>query len=530
MNTSDAPNVDPDERATHGSQHGQPHTPHDSHTTAPPRTGTFDRFFAWLRGLGIVRGNDRWFAGVAGGIAAKAGIDPILVRGVFVVLAVLGGPGILLYLAAWVLLPDAQGRIHFEDLVRGRASAGVITVAIILGVVLVLPLVFWALRSVFFTPFSWDVWGIFPDWMQVVFTVLWWGFVVPGLVIWLISWFATGAGRRTDRESAQHTFAQQAQSWGQQAGEWGQRVGEQAGAWGEDIGRKAGEWGDRVGQQTSDWAQQVGRSEPPALNPRPSAAFVLISLGMGLFVGASVAGLSMVASFSPGTTLTLGLLAGVSILAVAMIVAGIRGTESGWIGFVAFCGVIALIFSPLTTVLPEQTEVVPFGNTRVVVEPTDSDRAVLTLFGNSTVDLQQLGQFAKPRSIEVWMIAGNVNVLLPDSAPTMVRVSLVAGNVRDERVGSDERRQGGVFMSRTISHHAAGLSPDEVIDVHIRMVAGNATVEGGSSVQADAGDRDQRESLTQEQAGQGRHDQERDALQREIDELTDRLEELENAR
>ncbi|QIM15913.1 PspC domain-containing protein [Leucobacter insecticola] len=77
-------------------------------------------FFAWIRGLGITRSSDRWFAGVAGGIAAKAKIDPLIVRGVFVVLALLGGPGILLYLVGWLLLPDVNGRIRMEDLIRGE--------------------------------------------------------------------------------------------------------------------------------------------------------------------------------------------------------------------------------------------------------------------------------------------------------------------------------------------------------------------------------------------------------------------------
>ncbi|MGQ0742728.1 MAG: PspC domain-containing protein, partial [Acidimicrobiales bacterium] len=46
--------------------------------------------------------------GVAGGLAGYFGIDPIIVRIAFVVLA-MGGPGVLLYLAAWALLPPDDG-------------------------------------------------------------------------------------------------------------------------------------------------------------------------------------------------------------------------------------------------------------------------------------------------------------------------------------------------------------------------------------------------------------------------------------
>ena len=49
--------------------------------------------------------NDRKLAGVAGGIARYLGVDPTVVRIVFVVLA-LTGTSILVYLAAWILMPE----------------------------------------------------------------------------------------------------------------------------------------------------------------------------------------------------------------------------------------------------------------------------------------------------------------------------------------------------------------------------------------------------------------------------------------
>ncbi|QIM18012.1 PspC domain-containing protein [Leucobacter coleopterorum] len=105
-------------------------TPDPDPQSPPQPTGGF---FAWIRGLGIARGSDRWFAGVAGGIAAKAGIDPLIVRGIFVVLALLGGPGILLYLAGWLLLPDFSGRIRLEDLFRGRAEGWTIVAVVVVA-------------------------------------------------------------------------------------------------------------------------------------------------------------------------------------------------------------------------------------------------------------------------------------------------------------------------------------------------------------------------------------------------------------
>jgi phage shock protein PspC (stress-responsive transcriptional regulator) len=54
-------------------------------------------------------GDDRLIAGVASGIAAYFDVDVVVVRVVLVVLALVGGIGVPLYLAAWLLVPE-EGR------------------------------------------------------------------------------------------------------------------------------------------------------------------------------------------------------------------------------------------------------------------------------------------------------------------------------------------------------------------------------------------------------------------------------------
>jgi phage shock protein PspC (stress-responsive transcriptional regulator) len=49
---------------------------------------------------------DRMVAGVAGGIANYMSVDPVIVRILFVALAIFGGGGIILYLACWLLMPE----------------------------------------------------------------------------------------------------------------------------------------------------------------------------------------------------------------------------------------------------------------------------------------------------------------------------------------------------------------------------------------------------------------------------------------
>ena len=49
--------------------------------------------------------NDRLIAGVAGGLGEYLGLDPVIIRVLFVILAVAGGPGVLLYIILWLVMP-----------------------------------------------------------------------------------------------------------------------------------------------------------------------------------------------------------------------------------------------------------------------------------------------------------------------------------------------------------------------------------------------------------------------------------------
>ena len=49
--------------------------------------------------------SNRQIAGVCGGLAEYFSMDATLLRVLFIVLAVLGGSGIVLYLAMWIIVP-----------------------------------------------------------------------------------------------------------------------------------------------------------------------------------------------------------------------------------------------------------------------------------------------------------------------------------------------------------------------------------------------------------------------------------------
>ena len=48
--------------------------------------------------------DDRWLAGVCGGLAKYFNVDPTLVRVIFVILALIGLGGVIIYLILWVII------------------------------------------------------------------------------------------------------------------------------------------------------------------------------------------------------------------------------------------------------------------------------------------------------------------------------------------------------------------------------------------------------------------------------------------
>jgi phage shock protein C len=58
---------------------------------------------------------DSHVAGVAGGLAEYFNIDPTIVRLIFVVATILGGPGVIVYVILWVVMPKADGSVMYRN-------------------------------------------------------------------------------------------------------------------------------------------------------------------------------------------------------------------------------------------------------------------------------------------------------------------------------------------------------------------------------------------------------------------------------
>ncbi|HUG88130.1 MAG TPA: PspC domain-containing protein [Actinomycetota bacterium] len=74
---------------------------------------------------------DRILGGVAAGIAHYFGIDPVLVRLSLVLLTIAGGSGVLLYLIAWLIIPEeTEGEVRAPARSAGLDAA---TTRLLLG-------------------------------------------------------------------------------------------------------------------------------------------------------------------------------------------------------------------------------------------------------------------------------------------------------------------------------------------------------------------------------------------------------------
>ncbi|MFV9504808.1 MAG: PspC domain-containing protein [Oscillochloridaceae bacterium umkhey_bin13] len=62
--------------------------------------------------------SERMLAGVAGGLAAYFGIDPMFVRIALLVLSLVNGVGVVIYLALWLIVPNEGSPSE------GRATVG----------------------------------------------------------------------------------------------------------------------------------------------------------------------------------------------------------------------------------------------------------------------------------------------------------------------------------------------------------------------------------------------------------------------
>jgi phage shock protein PspC (stress-responsive transcriptional regulator) len=126
-------------------------------TTPPPQQPAPDEDFdpGRLRTITDMRrsSDDRLVAGVCAGVARHLGVDPVVVRVAVAVLTIIGGAGLILYVAAWVLVPsDDAAQSHASEWFNlGRNEPQVRTIGLAVAAVVA------ALSAL--GDAAWDGWG-----------------------------------------------------------------------------------------------------------------------------------------------------------------------------------------------------------------------------------------------------------------------------------------------------------------------------------------------------------------------------------
>lgn len=361
---------------------------------SPPRGAPgANRFFTWMRSLAIVRQNG-WIGGVCGGVAARFGIDPIIVRGIAVVVVILGGPALLLYAAAWLLLPDSSDDIHLERLISGHFEPAVVAIAAI-ALLTLLPVtqgIWWA---------GSQFWGE-PFWPASVGRTLW-TLLVIGAIIAVVIWAARTnrfssradapsgvpadvpggqpAGGADARTASAHPSSPGfvAQNTASPTAPTAQTPPTSASSSPEDLEawkRRQTEWkAEHEAWQVKQADERAVRAQRSAelrtqaramaaqadearrrrrlANPRTSAAYVGITIGIAILAGAISAAVAAGVT-SQGNTdasayaVTIGFAVATLAVGLSIVLAGILRRRSGFLTFVS----IVLIVVSVATALP----------------------------------------------------------------------------------------------------------------------------------------------------------------------------------
>ncbi|WP_455605631.1 PspC domain-containing protein [Cellulosimicrobium funkei] len=492
---------------------------------APRRPSGTDGFFDAVRRVGIYRSDDRWIGGVASGVAERFGIDPLVVRGLLFVTFFLSGAGLVLYGAAWALLPERRdGRIHLQEAFRGNVDVALLGAAafVVVG-------------------FSWG--GGWWSWWDALhlgwLTGLFWvaAFVTVAVV-------AVSALTQRGPRGGQGT-PPQAPPWpggpghgpggpGHGPGGPGHGPGGAGPAQGPYApggptatptpggtptgGAPTGTQDDAVwSAEASPYAASApgvtaplsphapyapspqGAPQPPlppqpARAPRPpkpprprgpGATTTGIVVGLSLLLGALLLVVDRQGELPWPVFLTWAGLSGI-LAGLAIVVSGLRGRTSGGLGWLAVVLLVVALpasawrTTPFTVFVDDSVRTVTDGTHRIT-DPDVAEQGFGVSFGDPRIDLSDLdlsdATAGSPVEVPVRLGAGDATVVVPDGVPVRAEVQVLAGNAR-WHVDGDRQEIGGVSTQPvTFDNDEVQAGDDPLLVLQVEVGAGQVTIE-----------------------------------------------------
>ncbi|MDJ0338592.1 PspC domain-containing protein [Cryobacterium sp. PH31-O1] len=489
------------------SQQPGPAQPVPTDSGTKPQPDQITRFFDWIRSSGLNRDGDRWFAGVCGGIAARTGLDPLIVRGIAVVLTILGAPVVFAYAVGWALLPRGAGRIYAEDVLRGRFQPAMIAI----GALLLFTIV----------PIFQDGWwrgpgfGL-PSSLSTLFGIGWSLALLAGIV-WLVVYLVrrrrgTGTQPGGPDGSTRSTGSPSGRSGSYPIPGYGSTPSNPTPSPASDYETAAlvPEASAASATQSPSTTSAPYSATPYAAKPeqqpnqnniwqeqrlarqaarralvrarRPGAGFSAIVLGLALATGAVAAGVNSNGVWSQDAVI-LGVAFALGVLALGIVIAGIRGRTDGAMGGFAFLAAATLI---VLGVFPQGTQFSLVGNTvwspsanSAAADPTSSYAMIV---GNTTLDLSDFDNpgLNEDSVIDVWLLVGATDIQLPADAPVRVESSALVGGVEysGRTVAAENGEQTGVFTFDQRTFNANSRSDGPL--VRIFTLAGVVTLDSSN--------------------------------------------------
>lgn len=400
----------------------------------PPGGDTFDRVGSRLKTLRRSR-SDRVVAGVCGGVARGLGLDPLFMRVLVAVLALVGGAGVLLYALGWLLLPEDDGRRSVaERAATGPRQPGSGRPIVLAVVLLVVALV--AVSSVFH---RWD-------------GPLLLALAVVGLVLWI--------DRRADRLPPAPLPA---------PGD-GPTAGAGASSTPSDTvplteGASAG--GPPSDSPPQGWTQPLA-PPPPAPPARPRSVLFAVTM-FGVLVALGVLGIADAAGGHVATGAYPAL--ALAVVGAGLVVGAWRGRSRGLI-------VVGLLLSLVTAasvgidragLSDRQTDVTV--RPRSVAElPTSASYRV----GSATYDLRALSFPGSAPSVRLSIGAGEIVVIVPRDVDVTVQAH--AGLGQTTLFGQDS---GGPGVNSTVTDLGADGVGGGALDLTLEAGVGHLEVRRG---------------------------------------------------
>lgn len=459
-----------------------------------------DRFFSWTAGLGLLR-SDGWIGGVAAGIAARLRIDPLIVRGILVVVGLFGFPVVFLYALAWAVLPDVDGRMPLQDALRRQfepAQVGIVGL-LLLGLIPLGP----GLVFVGGVP-SWMLSPGLGGWSGLSALLVGVGLVIAAIVLFIIlraarhtarsadpgapttqpmasadvefpdtSAAATGSGpvaaadpQGTDAagfaasapalspdDDAYAAWREQHAAWKAQDDAWRRQQ--------QDAGRAVREQARRERQERAAAfsAEAAERRRIRRLtSPRTPLAYVAVVIGIALLAGTAIA-LSQQDALAPAR----GVFVAAIVLGLSMVVGGALRRRSG---FLTCATVVTLLAAgaasavPVVQTLHIGTYWLAVGNTS---QPgTSASDPFVQAWGDLVISTPDTGAGG---ALYVHKTSGNTQILQePRESAARVEIEITTRDAAAEGVRVDNEGNATAYRLDDI----AGVTSDRLPDGRIR--------------------------------------------------------------